>query len=246
MVDNAVCSASFSVEPGEFISLIGPNGSGKSTLLKLICGIYKPGTGEVLINNLNIAGLKRKDIARRISFVPQTLYTAFPYSVSEIVMMGRTPYLNLFGFENAGDREIVENAMEMADIIHLRDKGISEVSGGEAQRAFIARALAQQTDLILLDEPNSHLDMKHQIAVFKLLSKLNSELNKTIICISHDLNLAANYSKRVILLNKGKIFTDGSVDEVLNREIIEEIFEVQSEVVRNDNDSVNVIFRHNR
>lgn len=227
---------SFKVSAGEFLGIFGPNGSGKSTLLKIISGLLKPGSGSVVLESTNINKLKRKEIAGKIAFVPQSTATIFPYTVYEIVAMGRTPHLGIMGFETDSDTEIINNALELLELNEIRNEGINEVSGGEAQRAYIARALAQEPRVILLDEPNSHLDIKHQVAIYKLLMKLNTEMNITVIAVSHDLNLSAHFCRRGILLNKGKIVIDDVIQNILTEENIKNIFEIDSAVnVENDN-----------
>jgi iron complex transport system ATP-binding protein len=159
-------------------------------------------------------------------------------------MMGRTPYLNLIGFENKHDKDLVDEALERVDIAHLRNKGINEVSGGEAQRAFIARAIVQQPELILLDEPNSHLDIKHQLGIFNLLRELNIEKRLTVLTVSHDLNLAGYYSERIILMKNGKIYRDDVTEKILTRENILDVFGVDSSIVRNTgSDLINVLIK---
>ena len=234
----------FNVSEGEFISIIGPNGSGKSTLLKIISGVISPQKGTVKINEENIHSVEKKKLAKKIAFVPQTFSVAFPFSVFEIVMMGRTPYLNNFGYEKEHDIEIANEALKSVGIYHLKNSGINEVSGGEAQRAFIARALAQDPDILLLDEPNAHLDIEHQIAIFKILEKLNSEKNITILIISHDLNLAGYFGRRILLMKQGKIVMDDSPKKILTEQNIKKIFNINSIVNFNESSgivSVNIV-----
>ncbi|MGE5352614.1 MAG: ABC transporter ATP-binding protein [Acidobacteriota bacterium] len=232
------------IDDGEFISVLGPNGSGKSTLLKVITGLLKPSKGEISLQNNPYRNISRKTLARAIAFVPQSSLTIFPFSIYEIVMMGRTPYLNMFGYEKKEDRDRVMEAIELVDIAHLKDKGINEVSGGEAQRAFIARAIVQQPKLILLDEPNSHLDIKHQLSVFNLIKKLNADNGLTVLSVSHDLNLAGFYSSRVILMKQGEILEDDKTERILTSENIYKVFEVNSEVgIDKDSQRVNVVIK---
>lgn len=220
----------FGVERGEFTTLLGPNGSGKSTLLKLISGILMPDEGYIKFEDKYNDSFSRKELARKIAFVPQFTFSIFPFSVYEIVSMGRTPYLNYFGYEKSHDREVIMNALQEVGITNLKNKGINEVSGGEAQRAFIARALAQEPELLLLDEPNAHLDIKHQISIFEILKSLNKEKQMTVLTISHDLNLAGYYSKRAILLKEGKVYLDGSFREVFKEQHIRDVFGVKSDL----------------
>ncbi len=241
--DNAFClgNISLGVNKGEFISILGPNGSGKSTLLKIISGILRPDTGKISLKGHDIVLLSHKELAKAIAFVPQTFSVAFPFSVYEIVMMGRTPHLNSFGYEKEVDIEKTNEAMNNLDIYHLRKKGINEVSGGEAQRAFIARALAQDPEILLLDEPNSHLDIQHQISIYKILEEMNLRRNITIIIISHDLNLAGYFGKRILLMNKGEIVMDDIPRNILTEEHIKNIFGVDSSIKQDEtNNTVSV------
>lgn len=230
------------INKGEFVTILGPNGSGKTTILKLMSGLLNPQKGEVLFNNKRLKTLSRKEIAKRIGYVPQSTVSVFPFSIYEIVLMGRTPYLGFGGFEENIDKQKIQDALEMVEISHLKNKGINEVSGGEAQRAFIARALVQEPEIILLDEPNAHLDIKHQISVFELFRKFNKDKGIAIVAVSHDLNLAGNYSNRTVLMKDGKIFKDGKNNEILTSENILSVFEVNADTKIN-NDSVSVYIK---
>jgi iron complex transport system ATP-binding protein len=215
---------------GEFVSIIGPNGSGKSTLLKILSGLILPLRGSVFFNGQELSRYKPKELAKKIGYVPQNTFSVYPFSVYEIVMMGRTPHLNFTGFENRHDKEVVNEALEYVGIFKLRNKGINEVSGGEAQRAFIARAFVQEPEIILLDEPNAHLDIHHQIAIFDLLKKFNQDKKLTIIAVSHDLNLTGHYGQRGILMNNGQIISDDLINVILTEKNILNIFGVKSRV----------------
>jgi iron complex transport system ATP-binding protein len=215
---------SFTVRRGEFLSLIGPNGSGKSTLLRLLDRILLPDRGEIFLGDRPLPRFTRAELARRIAFVPQDGAPQFPFSVFEIVLMGRSPHTRGVLFENATDRAIAERMMELTDIAHLHDQAITRLSGGERQRAYIARALAQQPEILLLDEPNAHLDITHQGDLFRLLRKLNTESGITIVSVSHDLNLAAGASDRIAMLQEGTLAALGTPDEVLTREGIARVF----------------------
>ncbi|MCB9247516.1 MAG: ABC transporter ATP-binding protein [Ignavibacteriales bacterium] len=226
----------FKIEESDFISIMGPNGSGKSTLLKIIANLLKPFSGNVLLDDVDYSLIPRNVFARKVSFVPlSSSKVFFPYSVYEIVMMGRTPHLNYFGIENEIDHNKVIEVLELLEIDHLKNKGINEVSGGEAQRALIARALVQEPKIMLLDEPNAHLDIKHQVSIFNILLKLNKEFGLTVVLISHDLNLANFFSNRVVLMNNGKIEFDSAPKEVLTEDNIKLIFNVNSKVMKSIN-----------
>jgi len=219
------------IKEGYFTSLIGPNGCGKSTILKLISKILYPQKGRIKFSGVDISEIPYKEYAKMIAYVPQSTYPYFPFSVFEIVMMGRTPYLGMLSFENSIDKKIVEEAMDILEISHLKLKGINEISGGEAQRVYIARALAQKPKMILLDEPNSHLDIEHQIQIFELLAKLKREENLTILSVSHDLNLVGIFSEKVFLMNHGQLIMHGNTSEVLTEKNIEDIFNVKVKIL---------------
>ncbi|KAF0153235.1 MAG: iron (III) ABC transporter ATP-binding protein (hemV-1) [Ignavibacteria bacterium] len=231
----------FVVSEGEFISIIGPNGCGKSTLLKLIAGLLGATEGTIEVFGHKSRKENFKHYAKLISYVPQMSYSVFPFSVYEIVMMGRTPYLNMLGFEKEADVKAVNEALDRLEIEHLAKKGINEISGGEAQRVFIARALAQDAKIILLDEPNAHLDLEHQITIFELLKKINIEERKTVLTISHDLNLVGIYSNRVVIMEKGTVAADGEKKLILTKENIKNSFRVDADVISRVDDSINVL-----
>jgi iron complex transport system ATP-binding protein len=232
------------INMGEFISILGPNGSGKSTLLKNISGLLKPISGELLLKGKNYKHYSIRDLARHIAFVQQTSDSVFSFSVYEIVMMGRTPYLNYMGFEKDEDRKIVDEILELLELKHLRNKGINEISGGEAQLAYIARALVQKPEIILLDEPNAHLDIKHQISIFNLIKKVSIETGLTVISVSHDINLTGFFSDRIILMKNGKIYKDDKTNSIISTENIKNVFEVDTEIIISpDSSSANVFYK---
>lgn len=236
----------WTIAKGDFVSLLGPNGCGKSTLLRLIGSLSNPKSGSIIIEGKNITEFRRKELAKKIAYVPQKNFSIFPFSVYEIVMMGRTPYLNMMGFENTVDKEIVDEALQIMQIENLKGKGINEISGGEAQRVFIARALAQRAEIILLDEPNAHLDLEHQVMIFNLLQKLNEVEKITVLTVSHDLNLVGIFSKKVALMNEGEIILEGDKSEILTTDNIRNIFKIESAIFPTfDNSSLNVLINPN-
>jgi iron complex transport system ATP-binding protein len=219
----------FDLPSGDFLSLLGPNGCGKSTLLRLLDRILLPQSGTISLDGRPLNEFSRRELVMRIAYVPQDTLWVFPYTVLEVVLMGRSPYVGHSGFENDQDFEIARDAMRLTDIDHLADKLITGISGGERQRVLIARALSQQPKILLLDEPNAHLDISHQIEIFQILREENHQRNLTIVSVSHDLNLAAAFSKRTLLLeNTGKegasIFALGQPQDVLTRENIEQVY----------------------
>lgn len=220
---------SFNVPAGDFLSLLGPNGSGKSTLLRLLDRILIPQSGSITLSGRHLADFGRRDLARRIAYVPQDTLWVFPYTVLEVVLMGRSPHVGRSGFENKQDVEIAREMMRLTDIEPLADKLITAISGGERQRVLIARALSQQPEILLLDEPNAHLDINHQVDIFRILQEQNEQKNLTIISVSHDLNLAASFSKRALLLGEGgdggsTLFAIGQPRDVLTESNIERVY----------------------
>jgi len=226
-------NVSFEVDRGEFIGIIGPNGSGKTTLLKVIDGILMPQEGDIWINSTSCNKLKRETLAKMIAVVPQESLMIFPFTVQEIVLMGRAPHLGKWRFEGETDFRIAHQAMEMTDTLSLMDRGMNALSGGERQRVLIARALAQQPQIMLLDEPTAFLDIRHQIDFFDLTKTLNKEQALTVIAVTHDINLASLYCDRIILLRSGSIHCMGSPEEVIVESHIKEVYETNITVDRN-------------
>lgn len=225
-------SVSLLFEEGEFVGVIGPNGSGKTTLLRLISGVLEPWEGSVSLLGRSLSSFSRREIARILGVIPQESYYAFDFTVLEIVLMGRSPYLRRFGFETEEDRRIASEAMELTQTLHLRDRLINGISGGERQRVVIARVLAQRPRVLILDEPTSHLDINHQVEVYDILERLNSE-GLTVIVISHDLNLAGQYCRRLVLMDSGTIVASGTPGEIIVPSLIEKVYKVKSVVETN-------------
>ncbi len=220
-----VHDVSLEIGKGDFLTLVGPNGSGKTTLLRLIDRILLPERGSIILDGKDINAFSRVELARKIAFVPQEPLPQFPFTVAEIVLMGRAPHMRGAVFENVHDRDVARAMMQLTDTLHLAEKPITALSGGERQRVYIARALAQEPQIILLDEPNAHLDIAHQIDVFRILRRLNQDSGMTVISVSHDLNLAAAYSDRIALLVCGSLTAIGTPKEVLTEERIREAFQ---------------------
>ena len=217
---------SLSVEKGEFIGLIGPNGSGKSTLLKLMGGVMNLSDDAVWINDQPINTIKKKVLARDITWISQEHPMVFPFTVQEIVLMGRHPYLPPLSFEGKEDYRIARDAMEITQTSQFSNRYFSEISGGEKQRVMLASAIAQEPEIMLLDEPTSALDLKYQIQILNILKRLNEEKNITLILAMHDLNLASRYCRRLILLDEGAIVRNGTPAEVLKKEVLENVYGV--------------------
>ena len=219
------------VAAGDFLGVIGPNGAGKSTLLKLVAGLLRPSRGSVRILERELRGLGRREVARTIGVVLQENPFAFDYCVSDVVMMGRNPYLGRFQSPGRRDREAVSAALEFVDAAFLRDKRINSISAGERQRVVLARALAQEPLILMLDEATSHLDIAHQRLIARILSELNRQ-GKTIVFLSHDLNLAALYCSRVLLLHRGKAVACDVPERVITAELIRSVYGVEPIVTR--------------
>lgn len=223
----------FSLEQGEILGLIGPNSSGKTTLLKIMDGLLHPQKGKVLLNDRDLHSFSRREIARQIAVVPQEVDVPFSFTVAEIVLMGRAPYLKRLGWEKAQDLRIAQEAMALTDVAGLENRFFWELSQGEKQRVLIARALAQEAEVVLMDEPTSHLDLNHQIEVNELIQRLNFEKKLTVLHISHDLNLAAEFSNRLTLLHQGAVFAAGKPEEVLTEENIRQVYEMEVMIEKN-------------
>ena len=215
---------SFRVEKGEFVGMIGPNGSGKTTLLKILYRLLSPQKGEILFELVPMRKMDRNDIAKRIAVVAQETQLLFPFSVLETVLMGRSPYLGHLMFESEKDLEISKKAMEWTKVFPFSERPMDELSGGERKRVFIARALAQEPEVILLDEPTANLDIHHQIDFLDLILTLNRERGLTIVMASHDMNIASEFCDRLILLQDGRIYKMGTPDEVITKENIESVY----------------------
>ncbi len=222
-------AVSLSVEKGEMVGILGPNGSGKTTLLRVLSAVLDA-QGEIKLNGRNIATYGRRELSKLFAVVAQESHVNFPYTVAEIVLMGRASYHSPFALEGKKDLEVARASMELTDCLSLSDRYLHELSGGEKQRVMIARALAQEPEILLLDEPSAFLDLKHQIHVFELLQRLNRERSLTIVGALHDLNLAALFFSRLVMLREGKIYRDGSPREVLTENTIDEVYGIRVRV----------------
>ncbi len=221
------------IEKGKFYTILGPNGSGKTTLAKIITKSLDIPSDKVFLISEDLSKMSNKQTSKRIATVPQNTIIDFDFSVMDIVLMGRAPYIKRFQSESSYDMEIAKNAMKKTNTWQLKDKKIDQISGGERQRVIIARAITQNTEILILDEPISNIDIHHQIQLLDVLKTLNREKNITIITILHDLNLAAQYSDEIILLSKGEIMAKGNPQEVLTKEIINEVYNIKVDMVIN-------------
>lgn len=216
---------------GELLGLLGPNGAGKTTLLRVATRVVPAVAGAVTVGGRPLVSLSRRELAREIALVPQETALPFPFSVAELVLMGRAPHLGLLGFETAADRRAAGAALERLGIAHLADRSVLEVSGGERQLAVVARALAQDARILLLDEPTAHLDLARRLALLELARELVRE-GRSVLVVSHDLSLAARLCDRVALLAGGRVAAAGEPGAILTPEHLRKVFGVESEVLR--------------
>ncbi len=214
----------------KFYGILGPNGSGKSTLLDVLLGFSLPDKGEVFLRGIDIRRYKKTDIAKLVAYIPQSYEINFPFTVDEIVLMGRYPYIRRFSFPSETDFKIVEKVEREIDIYNFRHRLITELSGGETQRVMVARVLAQDALLTLLDEPTSNLDIKHSLRILELFKKKVIQEDKTVICVFHNINEAAYFCDEVVFLKQGKVIDFGPVGEVLTKKNLEMVFEIKAKV----------------
>lgn len=216
------------IEKGEIIGILGPNGCGKTTLLKLLNRNLHPDSGKVIMDDTDLEEVSKREIARHIAVVPQSNEIRFAFSVRDIVMMGRMPFMGQFQGESSEDVRIVEEAMKKTSITEFADRLINTMSGGERQRVIIARAIAQRPKIILLDEPNLHLDICYQFEVLDLMKKLSDEEDLTVVIVSHDLPMVVKYCDRIVLIHDHKVFAIGTPEEVLTRENMRIVFNIDA------------------
>jgi len=215
---------SFSVREGEFFIIIGPNGSGKTTLVKIISNIIGIQNGSLTIFGQPVRDYTKRLLARKVAYVPQAPEVDFPFSVRELVLMGRAPHIGLLGIEGKKDHEIADRAMAFTGIEHLADRRVGRLSGGERQMAYIAMAVCREPEVIVLDEPTASLDYAHQVSVMDLMEKMKTEKKVTVIMVSHDINLAAMYGDRLLLVKDGRKLCIGKAPDVISGNILEEAY----------------------
>lgn len=225
---------SLEVQAGTFLAVVGPNGAGKSTLINILAGLLQPQSGTVLLEGANLRSSRVQDIARRVAVVRQEFIPVFGFSVMETVLMARTLHYGRLGFESKADRELALQALELTETVEFASRSLDSLSAGERQRVFIARGLAQNTPLLLLDEPTSFLDLKHQVRIYDLLKSVQREKGTTIVAITHDLNLAAQYCDRTLLLYplggrpaESRSCRIGKTSDILTPEEIKRAFDVR-------------------
>ena len=220
------------IPKGKITTIIGSNGCGKSTILKTIARIIQPKSGDIFVNNINIKDQSPKELAKAVAVLPQSPQAPSGLTVEELIAYGRFPHQKGFGKMRKEDNDIVTWALQSTGIEEFRDRPIEALSGGQRQRAWIAMALAQQTDILILDEPTTYLDLSHQLEILKLLEELNRKQGTTIVMVIHELNNAARFADHMIGVKKGKVICQGSAEEVMTKENLKELFNIDAEIVQ--------------
>ncbi|HBB29426.1 MAG TPA: ABC transporter, partial [Clostridiales bacterium] len=224
---------SFNIKKGEFTSIIGPNGAGKSTVLKAIMKNIELASGDISIKGKSIKNITHKEKACIIGFVPQELNLLFDFTVYEIVRMGRNPYIARFNTATVDEKQIIEESYQKTNTYEFKDKYFNSLSGGEKQRVIIARALAQQPEILILDEATSSLDIHHQLDILELIHSLNREDGLTVLTIMHDLNLASRFSDKIVLLSKNGVIKSGTPSEVIDEQVLKNVYDMDMVVREN-------------
>lgn len=233
--DNILEKINMEIQTGQLISIIGPNGVGKSTLLKCLSNIYKPGSGMVYLNGEEIVNIEVRELAKILAYVPQRQADNFSMTVYEMILLGRRPYIKWK--VTAEDEAVVESILERLNIMHLAERELNTLSGGERQKIAVARALAQEAEILFLDEPVSSLDINHQLEVMELLSELVDQDRLTVVVVLHDLNLACNFSDTAYLLWEKGLYTAGKPEQVLTADNIKEVYGIDVDLVEGINGS---------
>jgi iron complex transport system ATP-binding protein len=228
----ALDRVSVNVSRGDLLGILGPNGSGKTTFLRILGGTLRPSSGSVTLDDRPLSQWSRRDIARRIAFVPQETHPPFDFTVLDLVLMGRFPHLGRFALEGPADLAIARQAMAATNTEAFESRMLGSLSGGERQRVAIASALAQSPEVLLLDEPTAALDIGRQFEIQQLLTRLNREHDMTMVLSTHDLNFAATLCRRLVLIRDGRVLADGSTDDVLTAAHVRALYDVDADVHR--------------
>lgn len=237
----AIRDLTLTLPPGKFYGIVGPNGCGKTTLLDLLIGSRRPSSGTVSFHNRPVVEYRRRDLSRQVALVPQDFSIGFAFTVHEVVLMGRHPYLKRFSAPSSTDLDQVESAMDTIGISHFRDRFVNELSGGEKQRVVVARALAQDTPVILFDEATSNLDIRYTLEILNVAKRLVREEKKTVIAVIHNLNLAAAYCDEIVFMKQGRVVASGPADTVMAPETIKEVFGIEIQVRQDDFSKTNQV-----
>ncbi|MDO5031191.1 ABC transporter ATP-binding protein [Corynebacterium sp.] len=226
-----IADLSVDIRPGAITSIVGPNGCGKSTLLRSLARLLRPASGSIVLDGADIAQMPTKLLARSLGLLPQTPSAPEGITVGDLVGRGRTPHQGLLGRWSQEDYDVVAESMDATGVTELAERPIDELSGGQRQRVWIAMALAQRTDILLLDEPTTYLDIKHQLDILDLVCELNEKRGTTIVMVIHDLNMAARYSHELIALRGGAVRAQGSPREVITEDTVRDVFGIESVII---------------
>jgi len=230
-----------SAASGRLTCLLGPNGSGKTTLLRCLLGRLRPSAGAIRLDGRGVREYSPRALARVVAYVPQFPTSAFAFTVRQIVLMGRFARTGPLGLPGKEDLAVAELAMKMTDTRSFADRELTELSGGEAQRVMIARALAQQPAIVLLDEPTSHLDIRNQLMIYRMMARLAHDWPMAVVCVSHDVNLAARFSDELVLMRQGQVLADGPPGEVVCRDVLREAYDVEIDLIDSPDSDVPVV-----
>ena len=216
---------------GNLTCILGPNGCGKTTLLRCLLGQLAPSSGEILLDGRAASSYSPAALARLMAYVPQLPRSSFAFTVRQLVLMGRFARMGMLGITTRGDLDIAREAMKMTDTDQFAERTLDELSGGEAQRVMIARALAQQPSVMLLDEPTSHLDIRNQLAIYRMMQRLAHDWQMAVICVSHDVNLAARFADRLVLMRDGAVVAAGTGSDVIHRRVLRDVYDVEVDLI---------------
>jgi iron complex transport system ATP-binding protein len=242
--NDVLCGVNLTARRGRFTCLLGPNGSGKTTLLKLLLGVLPPGSGTIELEGKPLVTYSPKALAKKIAYVPQTPTSALNFPVRELVLMGRYAHTGAMGLPSETDLQIARLAMEMTESTDVAGRTLEELSGGQAQCAMIARALAQQPSVCLLDEPTSHLDIRNQLKIYRMMQRLAHDWNMAVVCVSHDINLAARFADELTLMKQGGVVAGGGPGDVLREDLLRETYDVDVELIPTNNDKPPIVRAH--
>ena len=222
---------SLTAAAGKLLCVLGPNGSGKTTLLRCLLGLLRPAGGQIVLDGQPLPRHSRRQLARLMAYVPQTPQSAFAFTVRELVLMGRLAHTGLLGLAGKQDLAVARQAMIMTGTEALAERTLEELSGGEAQCAMVARALAQQPSVMLLDEPTSHLDLRNQLVIHRMMQRLAHDWGMAVVCISHDVNLAARFADELVLMRAGQVIAAGAAAAVVRADLLEQTYDVKVELI---------------
>jgi iron complex transport system ATP-binding protein len=231
----------FTASAGRLTCILGPNGSGKTTLLRCLLGQLRPASGKILLDAKELRRYSAKEIACLLAYVPQFPASAFAFTVEEIVLMGRYAYAGAAGMAGEQDLAVARLAMQMTETLEFASRTLEELSGGEAQCVMIARALAQQPSVLLLDEPTSHLDIRNQLLIHRMMQRLAHDWKMAVVCVSHDINLAARFADELVLMRDGHVLSAGPAGDVLREDILSQTYGVPIELIRTPDDPVPIL-----